>query len=183
MLLLLISVGDLHPGNILVSPDGKKFILLDVGIVAEYSDDDHQIIVDVLTGFIQRDGRKAGQCMISDSNRRVSQRQSKGQEVVNEELFLDKIQALAWKAADKERHLMEHLGSYITEICEAASVHHITLNPAFVSIALTLKVQEGVGLSLDPQLEMWKVATPIIAESQRRRHQVALFSSTTRKNA
>ena len=157
--------GDLHPGNVFVSPDAKKLVLLDVGIVAEYSDADHQVIVDVLSGFINRDGRKAGLCMIADSNRRRSAQE----QAVDEQLFLEKTEALAWKAADKDKHLMEHLGSYITEICNAAADHHIVMNSAFVSAAVALKVQEGVGLSLDPQLEMWKVATPIIAESERRR--------------
>ncbi|KAL7573219.1 hypothetical protein ACA910_018871 [Epithemia clementina (nom. ined.)] len=164
--------GDLHPGNVLVSKDGTKLILLDVGIVAEYSDEDHQVIVDVLSNFIRRNGRKAGQCMIADSNRR---RRSPEQQAVDEALFLDKMQALAWNAADPKKHLMEHLGSYISQVCEAASVHHIMLNPAFVSAALALKVQEAVGLSLDPQLEMWKVATPIIAESERRRRRRRLL--------
>jgi len=156
--------GDLHPGNVFVSPDGKNFILLDVGIVAEYSENDHQTIVDILSSFIRRNGRKAGQCMISDSNRR------RGVDyAVNEELFLDKIEALTWKAADKDNHLMEHLGAYITQICNAAATHHIMMNPSFVSAALAVKVQEGIALALDPQLEMWKVATPIIVESERRR--------------
>jgi len=38
--------GDLHPGNVFVSPNGEKFILFDVGIVAEYSEADHMAIVD-----------------------------------------------------------------------------------------------------------------------------------------
>ncbi|KAL7580633.1 hypothetical protein ACA910_002149 [Epithemia clementina (nom. ined.)] len=76
-------------------------------------------------------------------------------------MFWDKMQALAWNAA--------HPFEFVSKVCEAASVHHIMLNPAFVSAALALKVQEAVGLSLDPQLEMWKEATPIIAESERRR--------------
>mmetsp|Transcript_41033 Transcript_41033/g.85424 ORF Transcript_41033/g.85424 Transcript_41033/m.85424 type:complete len:146 (+) Transcript_41033:182-619(+) len=102
--------------------------------------------------------------MISDSNRR------RGVDyAVNEELFLDKIEALTWKAADKDNHLMEHLGAYITQICNAAATHHIMMNPSFVSAALAVKVQEGIALALDPQLEMWKVATPIIVESERRR--------------
>ncbi|KAL7574120.1 hypothetical protein ACA910_014807 [Epithemia clementina (nom. ined.)] len=139
-------------------------------LVAE-EDEDHQVIVDVLSNFICCNGCKAGQCMIANSNRR---RCSPEPQAVDGALFLDKMQALAWNAADPKKHLMEHFGSYISKVCEAASVHHIMLNPAFVSAALALKVQEAVRLSLDPQLEMWKEATPIIAESERRRRRLGL---------
>jgi predicted unusual protein kinase regulating ubiquinone biosynthesis (AarF/ABC1/UbiB family) len=54
--------GDLHPGNVLVSPD-CKFILLDVGIVTQHSPSDHRLISDVLAAFIRCDGRRAGQLM------------------------------------------------------------------------------------------------------------------------
>ena len=62
------TTGDLHPGNVFVSHDGKKFILFDVGIAAEYSESDHRNIVEILGAFIRKQGRKAGRLMIDNSN-------------------------------------------------------------------------------------------------------------------
>ena len=67
---------------------------------------------------------------------------------------------------------MENLGYYITLICNAAADHHVLINQAFISAALAVKVQEGIALALDPSIQIYKVATPIIYESERRRGKV-----------
>ena len=147
-----------------MDPSTKKFILLDVGIVKEYNEAEHQLIVDVLTSFIRKDGRRAGRFMLDDSNRRLKGRDA----AMDEELYIDKIEALTIKASDKD-YFMEHLGTYISYICEAASTHHVMMNQSFVSAALAIKVQEGLALALDPGVEIWKVANPIILKSEARR--------------
>ncbi|KAI2504528.1 kinase [Fragilaria crotonensis] len=147
--------GDLHPGNVLVTND-HRLALLDVGIVNEYTDMDHQLIVDILTSFIRYDGRTAGRLMVDNSKARVGS-------ALEEELFVDKMDALS-QLARGSNYLMEHLGSYISQICEAAATHHVLMNQSFVSAALAIKVQEGIVLSLDPNMEIWKVANPIILE-------------------
>lgn len=159
--------GDLHPGNVFVSPDGKKFILFDVGIVNEYSDADHQLIVDVLASFVRKDGRKAGRLMIDDSNIKLLS-SDREDYAVDEENYIDKIEELTIRASTKG-YLMEHLGTYITHICDAASQHHVMMNPAFISAALAVKVQEGIALAMDPSVKIPNIAIPIIIKSEARR--------------
>lgn len=142
-----------------------RFVLLDVGIVTEYTNLDHETIVDILACFIRKEGWKAGQLMIADSNRRLIASHDKA---VDEDKYCEKIEALTIKASGKD-YLMEHLGAYITYICDAAAMHHIMVNQAFISAALAVKIQEGIALALDPSIEIWRVATPIIVESERRR--------------
>jgi len=151
-----------------VSPDGKKFIVFDVGIVNEYSDRDHQTIVDILAAFVRKRGRIAGRRMIDDSNSRLRSALDSEDHALEEETFLDKIEALTI-AANTRDFFMEHMGTYITYICEAASDHHIMLNPSFVTAALAVKLEEGIALAMDPNCEIPKVAIPIIVESERRR--------------
>jgi len=158
--------GDLHPGNVFISAKDKKFILLDVGIVAAYTDEDHDVIVNVLTSFIRSEGRKAGRYMIADSDKRLK---ASGEASIDEEGFIDKIEAMV-KKAKGEDYLMEHLGTYLSYICEAASKHHVMMNQSFVSSALTVKVLEGIALALDPSIEIWRVANPIILESEMKRN-------------
>ena len=155
--------GDLHPGNVLVN-DENKFVLLDVGIVVENSRKDHRLISDVLAAFIRQDGRKAGIRMMDDSN---SHLQAEGIYALEEECFLEKMEDITIKAS-AENYFMEHLGTYITRICNAAVEHRVILNQAFISAALAVKVQEGIALALDPSIQIWKVATPIILEGERR---------------
>jgi hypothetical protein len=42
------------------------------------------------------------------------------------------------------------------------------LNQTFISAALTVKVQEGIALAMDPSIEIWRIAIPIILEGERR---------------
>jgi predicted unusual protein kinase regulating ubiquinone biosynthesis (AarF/ABC1/UbiB family) len=165
--------GDLHPGNVFISNDGKNFILFDVGIVAEYNDSDHKAIVDILAAFIRKQGRISGRLMIDDSNSRLL---AAGDHALDEERFIDKIEALTI-AAKQKGYFMQHLGQYISYICKAAADHHVMLNPSFVSAALAIKVQEGIALALDPSIDIYKVAIPVIVESESRRK----LSETSKK--
>ena len=151
-----------------VSPDGQKFILFDVGIVNEYSDDDHQTIVDILAAFIRKQGRIAGRRMIDDSNMRMRRRDGGVDHALEEEQFIDKVEALTIQASTSG-YFMEHLGTYITYLCESAAQHHVMLNPSFVTAALAVKLEEGIALAMDPSCKIPKVAIPIIIESERRR--------------
>lgn len=155
--------GDLHPGNVLVSHD-YKFMLLDVGIVTKHSPSDHKLVSDVLAAFIRCDGERAGRLMIADSDARLA---SRGDHSLDEEYFVEKIEWLTVKASGRG-YLMEHLGKYITYIANAAATHHVMLNQAFISSALAVKVQEGIALAMDPSIEIWRLAVPIILESERR---------------
>jgi len=154
--------GDLHPGNVLISPD-HKFIVLDVGMVTEYSEEDHRLLVDVLTSFIRKDGRRAGELLIDDTNARNSSDQAQA-----EELYIEKMAALTARAHGKD-FFMEQLGTYISYICEAAATHHVMMNQAFVSAALAVKIQEGIALALDPDVSIYRIANPIILQVELKR--------------
>ena len=147
-----------------------------MGIVNEYSYDDHTVLIDVLSAFIRRDGRKAGRCMIDDSNSKFlsatassSSSKMKADMAINEEQYIDKIELLTTKAST-EGYFMEHLGTYISYICEAASTHHVMMNSSFVTAALAVKIQEGIALAMDPNCSIPNIAIPIIIESERRRY-------------
>ncbi|CAB9514328.1 ABC1 family protein C21C3.03, mitochondrial [Seminavis robusta] len=157
--------GDLHPGNVFIDPKRKKIVLFDVGIVTAYSDDDYENLVDILAALIRRQGRMAGRLMIDSSNRLLRE---SADHAIDEELFIDKIAAMNKKATSKD-YLMENLGTYITTICQAAADHHVLINQAFISSCLAVKIQEGIAIALDPSIQIYKVATPIIFESERRR--------------
>jgi aarF domain-containing kinase len=161
--------GDLHPGNVYISKDGSKFILFDVGIVNEYSTEDHNILIDILSAFIRKDGRKAGRCLIDDSNSKMLMKSAAKEEMArHEEEYIDKIEMLTIKAST-EGYFMEHLGTYISYICNAAATHHVMMNPSFVTAALAVKIQEGIALAMDPSCTIPDIAIPIIVESERRR--------------
>lgn len=155
--------GDLHPGNIFISPDGDKFILLDTGMAATYSEADHDRIVSILTAMIRMDGQRAGELLIKDSNARTKD----DNKVLHESQYITKIKALTEECKNNpDEYLMQKLGEYISYIFDAAQTHHVMMNPAFVSCASAVKVVEGVALALDHNCEIWRVANPIILQAE-----------------
>jgi aarF domain-containing kinase len=132
-------------------------------MVTEYSDADHRLIVDVLTSFIRKNGRRAGELLVADTNARNTHDQA-----VAEELYIEKIEALTARAHEKN-FFMQQLGTYISYICEAAATHHVMMNQAFVSAALAVKIQEGIALALDPNVSIYRVANPIILQVELKR--------------
>eukprot|EP00590_Aulacoseira_subarctica_P006924 CAMPEP_0172418368 /NCGR_PEP_ID=MMETSP1064-20121228/4876_1 /TAXON_ID=202472 /ORGANISM="Aulacoseira subarctica , Strain CCAP 1002/5" /LENGTH=409 /DNA_ID=CAMNT_0013157281 /DNA_START=40 /DNA_END=1269 /DNA_ORIENTATION=+ len=168
---------DLHPGNILasLSDDGvPRFVLLDVGMVTEFKDADHDNIIDILANIVRRNGRKAAELMIQDSEKKMSPFLSNKLAVLNREEFINKITYLTDQ--DRDMSFFENIGGYILYICEAAATHHVRLNEAFASIALAVKVQEGVALSLDPKCHVWETANPIIVRAEMKRRFNRFFS-------
>ena len=145
-------------------PDLANSSLLDVGITTVCSDEDHRTVSDVLAAFVRKDGRKAAMHMVDSSNNILK---SSGDKAVDEEEFFRKIEYITIQASGAN-YLMQHLGSYITYICQAASTHHVMLNQAFISMALAVKVQEGIALALDPKVKTPEIAIPIILEGERR---------------
>jgi predicted unusual protein kinase regulating ubiquinone biosynthesis (AarF/ABC1/UbiB family) len=160
---------------VVISDDGK-FVLYDVGIVAEYTDKDHQLIVDILTAFIYYDGRKAGRLMIDDWNTRISSTKPE-EKAIDEDHYIDAIEKITIAASD-ENYFMEYLGTYISYFCEMAAKHHVMINPSFISAALAIKVQEGIALALDPTVPIKTVAIPIILKAEGRHKLVRKWSLT-----
>lgn len=104
--------------------------------------------------------------MIDDSNKRMEALGGDDRSI-DEEQFIAEMEQLTIQAQG-ENYFMEHLGVYISHICQCAQTHHVMVNQSFISAALAVKVQEGVALALDPSIEIWKIAIPIVLEGERK---------------
>jgi aarF domain-containing kinase len=152
--------GDLHPGNMLVQFDEKtgepRLVFLDCGIVyATKSEKDHQALVDVCISFMRHDGYSAGKHMIDNT---------KSTAINNADDFCKSIQKIVDDSADEK--YFEHIGDYVVRVCDLARNHMVRLDPAYFHIAMTLKVVEGVSLSLNRDLDLVSKCIPIILKSQ-----------------
>ena len=140
-------------------------ILLDCGMVNEYSDTDHDLLINIIAAFIRLNGRRAGELMVDDSNQRMAEQGEYAREV---DLYLDEMEKIS-SAANKSGFLLEKVSTYVNFIFNSAAKHHVQMNSGFVSIALTIKVQEGVALMLDDKAQIIGIANPIIMKAEAKR--------------
>jgi ubiquinone biosynthesis protein len=151
--------GDPHAGNILVMPDGK-LAFIDFGLVGEFNDQDRAQMVRVMRAFISRDAEKVVAALLEFGD-------------LPPEFNLAQFQAevVAIVLANKEKVAAQLLGraeggealeSFVTELFKVSDRHGIYV-PSEVSILIkTFVTIEGVARSLDPELNVLKVASPVV---------------------
>jgi predicted unusual protein kinase regulating ubiquinone biosynthesis (AarF/ABC1/UbiB family) len=87
---------------------------------------------------MKHDGYKAGRLLIDNS---------KNSNIEGADAFCNGVQKIIDDGEDEA--YFEHIGDYVTQICNLAREHSVRLDPAYFQIAMALKVMEGVALSLN----------------------------------
>jgi aarF domain-containing kinase len=151
--------GDLHPGNLKFTEEGK-LIVLDMGIAKSFGKHDHDLLTGVLKSFVGCDGEEGAQLLLDDS---ISDGNVYTQEQVDG--FRKVLGDMARKARD-DVSFFDEIGNYVTQICEASSDYAVKMNQGFVSIALAVRVMEGVALQLNRECEIWRISNKYIVEGK-----------------
>jgi ubiquinone biosynthesis protein len=146
---------DMHPGNILVgteAEDFNRYIALDFGIVGTLSDFDKNYLAQNFLAFFQRDYRRVAQLHLESGwvppNTRV-------------EALEGAVRACCEPFFD--RPLKEiSLGLVLLRLFQASRRFNVEIQPQLVLLQKTLLNIEGLGRQLDPDLDLWVTAKPIL---------------------
>jgi len=157
--------GDLHPGNIFVRHDTEAhkakphLTFIDAGIVTELTQQDRRNFVDLFYAIATGQGEAAGRLMIERSRRHECQ---------DPEGFCRGISRIV-EEATAGQHLRLgkiRVGFLIQKVLALCIQYKVKLESNFASILLAIGVLEGVGRSLDPELDILAAATPVILKSR-----------------
>ena len=140
---------DMHPGNIMVAEDGR-YIALDFGIMGTLTDEDKNYLAQNFIAFFQRDYKRVAQVHIESgwapAHTRVDELESAIRSVC-EPIF--------------DRPLREvSFGRVLLRLFQTSRRFGIEIQPQLVLLQKTLLNIEGLGLQLDPELDLWKTAKP-----------------------
>ncbi|GAB5029572.1 atypical abc1 abc1-c protein kinase [Nannochloropsis oceanica] len=157
--------GDLHPGNIFVHPatsahKGKPYLtFIDAGIVTELSSQDRRNFVDLFYAIATGKGEAAGRLMID---------RARDHACVDPEGFSKGIARIVEEATAGHNLQLGKIrvGFLIQKVLALCIQYKVKLESNFASTLLAIGVLEGVGRSLDPNLDILTAATPIIVKSQ-----------------
>ncbi|MDD5240836.1 MAG: ubiquinone biosynthesis regulatory protein kinase UbiB [Sulfuricella sp.] len=144
---------DMHPGNILVSPDGR-YIALDFGIMSTLTDSDKNYLAQNFLAFFKRDYKRVAQAHIEAG-------------WAPPETRVDEFEAAIRSVCEPifDRPLKEiSFGRFLLRLFQTSRRFGVVIQPQLVMLQKTLLNIEGLGRQLDPDLDLWQTAKPFLEQ-------------------
>ena len=142
---------DLHPGNILVCPNGKV-ALVDFGIIGILAEDDRLAIAEILYAFLKRDYK-----LVAEVHHRVGYIPKE----TNLEYFAQSCRAVAEPIIGIAIKNIS-IGNLLAQLFKVTEEYGMETQPQLLLLQKTMVVVEGIGQSLDEDINMWILAEPWI---------------------
>jgi ubiquinone biosynthesis protein len=146
---------DMHPGNILVGTKGElfnRYIALDFGIMGTLSDIDKHYLAHNFLAFFRRDYKAVAQLHIDSGWVPATTRVDELAMAVRaccEPFFNKPIKDIS-------------LGLVLMRLFDASRRFNVEIQPQLVLLQKTLLNTEGLGRTLNPELDLWETAQPIL---------------------
>jgi ubiquinone biosynthesis protein len=139
----------MHPGNILVTRDGR-YVAMDFGIVGTLTVSDKSYLAQNFIAFFNRDYKRVAELHIESGWAPADTR-------VDE--FESAIRAVCEPIFDRPLREVS-FGKVLLRLFQTSRRFGIEIQPQLVLLQKTLLNIEGLGLQLDPELDLWKTAKP-----------------------
>ena len=142
---------DMHPGNIQVASDGR-YIALDFGIMGTLTETDKQYLARNFLAFFKRDYREVALAHV-ESGWVASD--------VSVEQFETAIRAVCEPIFNKPLKDIS-FGRVLIRLFHTARKFGLIIQPQLSMLQKTLLNVEGLGRELDPNLDLWQTAQPVL---------------------
>lgn len=148
---------DMHQGNLKVAPNGD-LIAYDFGIMGQIDEYTRRVYAEILMGFIRKDYRRVAEVHFEagyvPADRDIDEF-ARALRSVGEPIF----------GMDATRISMAKLLNYLFEVTERFGMQTRT---ELILLQRTMVVVEGVSRSLNPSINIWRVARPVVEDYIRR---------------
>jgi len=144
---------DMHPGNLFVDPDGK-LVAVDFGIMGRLGPKERRFLAEILFGFITRDYHHTAQIHFDAGY--VPRHHSV-------ESFAQAIRAIGEPIHNRTAEDIS-MAKLLMLLFEVTGLFDMRTRPELLLLQKTMVVVEGVGRTLDPKLDMWTTAEPVVRE-------------------
>jgi ubiquinone biosynthesis protein len=144
---------DMHPGNLFVDADGR-LVAVDFGIMGRLGAKERRFLAEILLGFITRDYYRTAEVHFEagyvPSHHAV-------------ESFAQAIRAIGEPIHNRTAEDIS-MAKLLTLLFEVTGLFDMRTRPELLLLQKTMVVVEGVGRGLDPRLDMWSTAEPVVRE-------------------
>jgi ubiquinone biosynthesis protein len=142
----------MHQGNFIVDADGR-IVVIDFGIMGRIGRKERRFLAEILYGFIRRDYRRVAEVHFEagyvSSIHRV-------------EDFAQAIRAVGEPIHARTADQIS-MAKLLTLLFEVTALFDMKTRLELVMLQKTMVVVEGVARKLDPHLDMWATAEPVVA--------------------
>jgi ubiquinone biosynthesis protein len=142
---------DLHPGNILITPE-QKIAMLDLGLIGELDPPHRRSFARFFAAWSQRDGDSMARLMYAMSSADPA-------DVPAFERFRASIIEFVGRYWGQRMGEIQ-VGKVLFDVLGILRRHRLRMNPAFTVVNIAIAVTEGIGKQLDPELDLMAVALP-----------------------
>jgi ubiquinone biosynthesis protein len=144
---------DMHPGNLFVDDEGR-LVAVDFGIMGRLAPKERLFLAEILYGFITRDYRRTAEVHFEAGY--VPRHHSV-------ESFAQAIRAIGEPIHNRTAEEIS-MAKLLMLLFEVTGLFDMRTRPELLLLQKTMVVVEGVARSLDPKLDMWKTAEPVVRE-------------------
>src|SRR5216110_965596 len=144
---------DMHPGNLFVDDDGR-LVAVDFGIMGRLGKKERRFLAEILLGFITRNYQRTAEVHFEAGY--VPRHHSV-------ESFAQAIRAIGEPIHNRTAEEIS-MAKLFALLFEVTGLFDMRTRPELLLLQKTMVVVEGVARSLDPKLDMWTVAEPVVRE-------------------
>ncbi len=144
---------DMHPGNLFVDREGR-IVAVDFGIMGRLGPKERRFLAEILYGFITRNYRRTAEVHFEAGY--VPAHHS-----VDD--FAQAIRAIGEPIHKRSADEIS-MAKLLMLLFEVTGLFDMRTRPELLLLQKTMVVVEGVARSLDPKLDMWTTAEPVVRE-------------------
>ncbi len=144
---------DMHPGNLFVDDSGR-IVAVDFGIMGRLGPKERRFLAEILYGFITRNYRRTAEVHFEagyvPSHHSIDD-------------FAQAIRAIGEPIHNRAADEIS-MAKLLMLLFEVTGLFDMRTRPELLLLQKTMVVVEGVARALDPKLDMWKTAEPVVRE-------------------
>ncbi|KAF9322046.1 hypothetical protein BG003_008237 [Podila horticola] len=134
-----------------------QVVFIDTGLVSVLSDKNRRDFLDLFHALAEFDGYRAGKLMM--------ERCRSPDSVIDGEVFALKMQKLILGVKNTAMSLGKiKIADLLSEVMSMVRTHHVPMEGDFANVVISILILEGIGRQLNPNIDLFKTALPILRQ-------------------
>jgi ubiquinone biosynthesis protein len=145
---------DMHQGNLFADPKDGAIVAVDFGIVGRIGPNERRFLAEILYGFITKNYRRIAEVHFEA-----------GYVPPHHEIdsFAQALRSIGEPIQDRRADEIS-MARLLTQLFEVTEQFDMRMRPELLLLQKTMVVVEGVARQLDPKLNIWMAAEPVVRE-------------------